>query len=184
LLTKGNCNNIKTMKREIRIIDGICKIVNTDKKGNIVNIIGNYQKPKIDEWEIIAYEESKKRVYEEELELSKHEKETNEHKEKIEEEKIYEIHNGKRRKYQRYDKITREINPTMKSLLQRKMELGIIDKTVLNIKSSKELLDDWARKRYFYDYEEYLNIIALGRGFTCYEEYVKQDHIILECQIQ
>jgi hypothetical protein len=61
----------------------------------------------------------------------------------------------------------------MKNLLQRKVSLGIIDKTILNIKTSKELLDDWARKRDFYDYEEYLNIIALGRGFTCYEEYIK-----------
>lgn len=162
------------MKREIRIIDGACKITNVDKNGKIINVVGDYQKPKIGKWKIREYEESEKIRIGKEIKLAKQEKETEERKDKIaEEEKIYEVHNGKRRKYQRYDNIIKEINPTMKSLLQRKVGLGIIGKTVLDIKSSKELLDDWARKRCFYNYEEYLNIITLGRGFTCYEEYVK-----------
>lgn len=162
------------MKRELRIIDGMCKVVNIDKKGNIINVVRDYQKPKIGEWKIREYEESEKIRVETEIKLAKQEKEIKKRKVEIaEEEKIHEIHHGKIRNYQRYDNISKEINPTMKSLLQRKVALGIIAKTVLNIKSSKELLDDWARKRHFYDYEEYLNIVALGRGFTCYEEYVK-----------
>lgn len=34
-------------------------------------------------------------------------------------------------------------------------------------------LNDWAHDKGFKDYREYLDVVAIGRGFTCYEEYVK-----------
>lgn len=165
------------MKRSVRIINGICKVVNVDKKGKIVSIIGDYQKPKIDERRIREYKEDELRIFKREVELVRLEKKTNEYKEKIypfvENDKLHEIHYGKRYRYQRCEIRIKELDPVRKSALQDKVDLGIIDKTVFNIKSSKELLDEWARKRCFLNYEEYLNIIALGRGFTCYGEYGK-----------
>lgn len=162
------------MRRELRIIDGVCKVVNIDKKGNIIGVVGDYQKPKLDECKIREYEESEKRRHKEELELARQEKEMNEYNEKmVEKEKVHEIHHGKRQKYQRYNMKIRDPDPYRKRVLQNKVELGIIDKVALNIKSSNEVLNDWARKRGFHNYEEYLNIIALGRGFTCYGEYEK-----------
>lgn len=165
------------MKREVRIINGTCKVVNIDKNGNILKIVGNYQKPKIDECRIREYEEYEARRFEIESECAKQEKETDEYKENIlpiiENEKIHEVHYGRRRRYQGDCVEIKELDLSRKSTLQNKVDLGIIDSAVFNTKSNKELLDDWARKRFFFDYEEYLNIIALGRGFTCYREYGK-----------
>lgn len=165
------------MKREVRIINGTCKVVNIDKNGNILNIIRDYQKPKIDDCRIREYEEYEARRFEIESEYAKQEKETGEYKENIlpiiENEKIHEIHYGRRRRYQGDCVEIKELDLSRKSTLQNKVYLGIIDEAALNTKSNKELLDDWARKRFFFDYEEYLNIIALGRGFTCYREYGK-----------
>ena len=162
------------MKRELRIIDGVCRVANIDAKGNIISIVGDYQKPKIDERKIREYEESEKIRHETDIKLVKQEKENEKRKAKIaEEEKIHEIHHGKRHKYQRYDKVTKGPNQYRKNLLKKKVALGLIDEMATSIKSNKELLDNWARGRHFYNYEEYLNIIALGRGFTCYGEYEK-----------
>ena len=169
------------MKRSVRIVDGVCKVVHIDKKGKIVDIVGDHKKLNIDENKIIDYEkhateyerraiEIQKRYEEIELECIIKEREI---KEKItEQEELHEIHHGKRHKYQRKC-IVKDISEDRKRALKNKVYRGIIEKTVFDIKSSKELLNDWARKRGFYDYGEYLNIIALGRGFTCYDEYVK-----------
>lgn len=107
---------------------------------------------------------------------AKNEKDTDEYKEKMrlieESEIVHEIHYGKRYKYQR-EEITKGPNSYRKELLKYKVNKGIIDKNILNIKGSKALLNDWAKERGFRNYEEYLNIVALGRGFTCYGEYEK-----------
>ncbi len=165
------------MKRSVRIINGVCKVVYVDKKGKIINIIEDYQKPKIDEGTIREYEEDELRKLKRDVELVRLEKKTSGYKQKIypiiENEKIHEIHHGKRRNYQRHEKRIKKLDPVRKSAIQDKVDLGIIDKTIFDTKSSKELLDEWARKRCFLCYQEYLNIIALGRGFTCYEEYGK-----------
>lgn len=44
----------------------------------------------------------------------------------------------------------------------------IITKTGTN-----KLLREWVTRKGFNNYEEYLDITAIGRGFTCYEEYTK-----------
>lgn len=107
---------------------------------------------------------------------TRNEKETTEYKEQMrileENEMIHEIHYGKRCKYQR-EEIIKGPNQYRKKLLQRKVDEDIIDKNILNTKGSKILLNDWAEEKGFRNYEEYLNIIALGRGFTCYAEYEK-----------
>ncbi len=89
-------------------------------------------------------------------------------KSEMEREMLY----GKRYRYQK-EKITKGPGDYIKSLLQRKVEKGILDRNALCLKGSGELLDHWAKERGFRNYEEYLNIIALGRGFTCYGEYEK-----------
>ena len=65
------------------------------------------------------------------------------------------------------------MNEYKKKLLRQKVDRGIITKDILELKSGIQLLDNWVREKGFNNYEEYLNIIALGRGFTCYEEYEK-----------
>lgn len=174
------------MKKEVRIIDGVLKVVEV-VDGKIVKIVRDYKKPIIDRYKEIdqvkdtnKYTENIRRI--EEKELMKYErhkirkKEVDEYNEKMrileESEIIHEIHYGERYKYQT-EKTINGPNDYRKRLLKNKAELGTIDKNVIDIKNSKELLNDWAGKRGFYSYEDYLNTIAIGRGFTCYGEYEK-----------
>jgi hypothetical protein len=177
------------MKNEVRIIDGVLKVVEV-VDGKIVKIVKDYKKPIIDKRKEIDQVKCKKdtnghigniRIIEEN-ELMKYErhnirkKEVDEYNEKMrileENEKIHEIHYGERYEYQMVTKINGP-NDHRKRLLEYKAERGIIDKNIINIKNSKELLDDWAGKNGFYNYGDYLNTIAIGRGFTCYGEYEK-----------
>lgn len=132
------------MKRELRIIDDVCRVANVDKDGKIINVVGDYQK-------------SEKIRHEREMELIRQEKEIEE------KEEIHEILYGKRYRHQIHDATVKGPDQYRKNLLQKKVAIGIVDETSINIRSSKELLDNWARERHFYNYEEYLNIIALGR---------------------
>lgn len=89
------------------------------------------------------------------------------------EEFIHEINYGKRQRYQKPHKTIKGPDIYRKDLLKRKVDAGIIKEGVLKLKSMTQLLNEWAKERGFINYEEYLNIIALGRGFTCYGEYDK-----------
>lgn len=97
----------------------------------------------------------------------------NERVHKLEEkEMVHEIRYGKRHNYLT-EKTTNGPNKYRKKLLKQKVTLGKIDKSILTMKSSIELLDDWAKKRHCHSYGDYLNSIAIGRVFICYGEYEK-----------
>jgi hypothetical protein len=162
------------MKRELRIVNGVCKVVSVDKKGEIVKIISDYQKPNHED-EIREYE---KRTIAKKIELDKKQIELNKEfellKEKVDEyEKNYEIHNRKRRIYQISDIETKELGNIRKRVLKKKVKLDIIHESVLDIKTNRELLDIWAKKRGCYNYSDYLDMIAFKRGYFSYEEYMK-----------
>lgn len=165
----------KPIIKEVRIIDGVPKVTEV-VDGKIVKIVKDYKKPIISKYKREEYiiDDMKKRIIE--RKHMRREQETDEYKEimhKIEEsEIIHEIHHGKRYKYQR-QKIEKMPNKYRMKLLKDKADIGIIDKNLLSIKSSKKLLNEWAIEKGFNSYEEYLNIIALGRGFTHYGEYEK-----------
>lgn len=163
----------KPIKKEVRIIDGVLKVVEV-VDGKIVKIVKDHKKPTIDEYKRGKYikdDMKKRKIKREQIRCEQETYECREIMHKIEEgEIVHEIHHGKRHKYQREEIVKRPDKYRMK-LLKDKADLGIIDKNLLNIKSGKKLLNDWARERGFNSYEEYLNIIALGRGFTCYREY-------------
>jgi hypothetical protein len=163
------------MSREVRIIDGVPKVVKV-VDGKIVKIIKDYKRPIIDDYKredyIKRYEEERRSEEEYIRNIRKYEfKEINSEIE--ENEAVHEIHHGKRYGYQKEEKVTKGPSRRLMDMLRRKAKVGTVDKEVLNIKSSKKLLDDWARGNGFNNYDEYLNIIALGRGFTCYGEYEK-----------
>lgn len=131
------------------MIEGNLKLVRTTQEGKVIEIIGDYKKIK-------DYLEMARNC-----EVSRDKKEH-----------IYEINYGKRGKYQPNEKIY-EMNNYRKGLLSRKIDRGLIPKVTLELKNSAQHLDSWSREKGFKNYEEYLNIIALGRGFTCYREYEK-----------
>lgn len=137
------------MTKDVRIIDGKLKVVEISKEGKIIEIIGDYHK---------------KNTY-----IGPNKKELKTLKEN---ERIHELNYGNRYKYQKESQI-KGPNQYRQKLLKCKAEQGIVDNDVLNIKNSSQLLDDWSRNKGFKNYDEYLNIIALGRGFTCYAEYEK-----------
>lgn len=175
------------MKKELRIIDGVLKVVGV-ANGKIVRIIKDYKKSVTDNHKKADQVKCKKdnnndtgnlRLIEERetIKSQRHKmrKEEvdayNEHIHKLEEkEMIHEIHYGKRHEYIK-EKTTNELDKKTEKLLKHKAERGIIDKNVLNMKNSDELLNDWAKKRGFHSYEDYLNSVALRRGFICYWEY-------------
>lgn len=132
------------MSKEIRIVDGKLKVVRISEKGKIIEVIRDYHK------KIIIPEDG----------------------ERNKKENIHEINYGKRGKYQS-GRRTKEISEYKKDVLRVKVNRGIIKKDILELKSTTQLLDNWSREKGFNNYDEYLNIIALGRGFTCYSEYEK-----------
>jgi hypothetical protein len=180
------------MKRELRIVDGICKVVNVDKKGEIVKVLKDYKNQISAEEKIrnrVEFEKirltkqvelDKKQVEldKKQVELDKKQIELNKEfellKEKVDEyEKNYEIHNRKRRIYQVSDTETKELGNIRKRVLKKKVKLGIIHESALDIKTNRELLDIWAKKRGCYNYSDYLDMIAFKRGYFSYEEYMK-----------
>lgn len=44
---------------------------------------------------------------------------------------------------------------------------------ILTRTGTNKLLAEWVKVKGFNNYEEYLDIMAIGRGFTCYDEYTK-----------
>lgn len=192
ILSLANSKNVKSdiMKKEVRIIDGVLKVVEiVDNK--IVKIVKDYKKPIIDKYkreEYIKSDIEKHKGEREKIECvqkadmkkreiyDKRRKEAdacNENMRILEEKEIvHEIHYGKRHKYQT-EKTTNGPDKYRKRLLEYKASLGKIDKNIINMKNSKELLNDWAGEGGFRSYENYLNIVAIERGFICYGEYEK-----------
>lgn len=162
------------MSREVRIIDGVPKVVKV-VDGKIVKIIKDYKKPIIDDYKREEYikREIEERISEEHWMRQIRAREFKINNEIEKNEVIHEIHHGKRYRYQKEEKIEKGPSKYLMEKLRHKAITGIIDKEILNIKSSKKLLDNWAGKKGFNNYDEYLNVVALGRGFTCYGEYEK-----------
>ncbi len=137
------------MSNDVRIINGKLKIVKTNSDGKIIEVIGDHKKVK---------------------EYFKMRRGCENHQDKNEH--IHEINYGKRGNYQHPEKLN-DISEYRKNILKQKVNRGIIAKDILELKNTAQLLDNWAREKGFNNYDEYLNIIALGRGFTCYGEYEK-----------
>lgn len=175
------------MKKELRIIDGVLKVVEV-VDGKIVKIIKDDKKSAANKHKNVdqvkrekdanLYTDNLRLIEEREMIKSQRHKmrkeEVDAYSERMhkleEKERIHEIHYGKRHKYLT-EKKTSGLDKKTKKLLKRKAELGIIDESVLDMKNSDDLLDDWAKEKSFHSYEDYLNSIAIGRGFICYLEY-------------
>ncbi len=145
----GKLRKMDVRKKEVRIIDGKMKFVET-LNGCIVKILGDRKNP---------YDKSIKESLERDNQKLRY-LETPINKEDM---PIFPIR----------PKIMTIDTKYRKSLLKKKVDSGILKDEVLELKGTNELLDNWAIDKGYKDYDEYLDLIAIGRGFTCYEEYDK-----------
>lgn len=145
----GKLRKVDIRKKEVRIIDGKMKCVET-VNGDIVKILGDRKNPydKLMKESIERYEQKLRYL-----------------KAPIREEDIS--------RFPIQPKIMTVDAKYRKSLLKKKVDSGILKDEVLELKGANELLDDWAIDKGYKDYNEYLDLVAIGRGFTCYEEYDK-----------
>lgn len=145
----GRLHRVDIRKKEVRIIDGKMKWVET-VNNRIVKILRDRKNPYDNIMkESIERDEQKLRYL----------------KTPIREEDIL--------RFPIRPKIMTADMKYKKSLLKKKVNSGILKDEVLELKGANELLDDWAIDKGYKDYDEYLDLIAIGRGFTCYEEYDK-----------
>lgn len=147
IYTYGKLRKVDVRKKEVRIIDGKMKWVET-VNNCIVKILGDRKNP---------YDK-----------LMKESIERDEQKLRYLETPIGEEDMPR---FPIQPKIMTVDVKYKKSLLKKKVDSGILKDEVLELKGANELLDDWAIGKGYKDYNEYLDLIAICRGFTCYEEY-------------